>query len=107
VAIRPSIADFLAAGPLPDEDQPVEAIARAQDLLERVEAEEPVTDEEAQALTAGFGIDGCFGLAWTLLSVIETAPGAQTAEYAAGTGNEWIERLRSRVRAGQQMRDQD
>ena len=61
VPIRQAVADFLAAGPLPDEDQSVEAIQRSQDLLERIEA--PVTDEEAAALVGGFGPDDCYGLA--------------------------------------------
>jgi hypothetical protein len=95
VPIRQAVADFLAAGPLPDENQPVETVQRAQDLLEQIES--PVTDEEAMALLAGFGPDDSFGLAWTLLNVIETAPGAQTAEYPADTGNPWVELLRRRV----------
>jgi hypothetical protein len=93
--IRQSVADFLAAGPLPDEDQSAEAIQRSQDLLERIEA--PVTDEEAAALLAGFGPDDCYGLAWTLLHLIETAPGAQTADYPADSDNPWVHRLRQRV----------
>lgn len=92
--IRQAVADFLAAGPLPDEDQPVDAIQRSQDLLERIES--PVTDEEAMALLGGFGPDDCYGLAWTLLHLIETAPGAQTAEYP-DSANPWVQLLRRRV----------
>ena len=95
MAIRHAVADFLAAGPLPDEDQPVEAIERAEELLDRIEA--PVTSEEAMALLAGFGPDNCYGLAWTLLHLIETAPGAPTFEYPADAENEWVQRLRGRV----------
>lgn len=94
--IRQAVADFLAAGPLPDEDQSAEAVQRAQDLLERIDP--PVTDEEAQMLVAGFGSDDCFGLSWTLLHLIETAPSAQTAQYPVNSGNQWVELLRSRVR---------
>jgi hypothetical protein len=95
MAIRQAVADFLATGPLPDEDQPVEAIARAERLLGRIEA--PVTVEEAMALLAGFGTDNCYGLAWTLLHLIETAPGALTAGYPAGAENDWVQLLRRRV----------
>jgi hypothetical protein len=95
VPIRHAVADFLAAGPLPDEEQAAEAIQRSQDLLERIEA--PLTDEEAAALLAGFGPDDCYGLAWTLLHLIETAPGAQTADYPADSVNPWVQRLRQRV----------
>ncbi|HEV7935716.1 MAG TPA: hypothetical protein VGP70_25805 [Actinomadura sp.] len=95
MSIRQAVADFLAAGPLPDEDQSVEAIQRSQDLLEQIEA--PVTNEEAVALLSGFGPDDCYGLAWTLLHLIETAPGAQTAEYPADSDNPWVQLLRRRV----------
>lgn len=95
MSLRQTVTDFLAAGSLPDEDQSVEAIERWQDLLERIEA--PVTDEEAEALLAGFGPDDCYGLAWTLLHLVETAPGAHTADYPADSANPWIQRLRQRV----------
>lgn len=48
-------------------------------------------------LLAGFGPDDCYGLAWTLLHLIETAPGAQTAEYPADSDNPWVQQLRRRV----------
>jgi hypothetical protein len=50
MTIRQTVADFFAAGPLPDEDQPAEAIQRSQDLLERIEI--PIADEEAASLLA-------------------------------------------------------
>jgi hypothetical protein len=95
VPIRPAVTDFLAAGPLPDEDASVEAIQHSQDLLEQIQG--PVTDEEATALLAGFGPDDCYGLAWTLLHLIETAPGAQTTDYPADSDNRWIQLLHRRV----------
>jgi hypothetical protein len=95
VPIRPAVTDFLAVGPLPDEEASVEAIQRSQNLLEQIQG--PVTDEEAAALLAGFGPDDCYGLAWTLLHLIETAPGTQTAEYPADSDNPWIQLLRRRV----------
>jgi hypothetical protein len=95
VPIRQTVTDFVAAGPLPDEDASVEAIQHSQDLLERIEA--PVSVEEATALLPVFGPDDCYGLAWTLLHLIETAPGAQTAEYPADSDNPWIQQLRRRV----------
>lgn len=102
MTIRQAVADFLAAGPLPDEDQPPEAIDRAGDLLDRIER--PVTDEEAMALIAGFGPDDCYGLAWSLLHLIETAPGAMTAEYPADSENIWVTELRRRVEHGRKIR---
>lgn len=35
----------------------------------------PVTDEEAVALLSMFGPDDCFGMSWSLVHIIETAPG--------------------------------
>jgi hypothetical protein len=48
-------------------------------LLEKIT--KPVSDEEAQALLDPFGPDDCFGMAWTVLHMIETAPSSSTAEY--------------------------
>jgi hypothetical protein len=95
MALREPVTEFLANGPLPDEEQGVEAIERAEKLLDAIPS--PVTDEEAQALLAGFGPDGCFGLAWTLLHLVETAPGVQNARYPADSDNPWVQRLRQRV----------
>ncbi|MDX2851185.1 hypothetical protein [Actinacidiphila glaucinigra] len=36
-----------------------------------------MTDEEAHALAGCFGDDECFGVAWVLLHLIETAPHAR------------------------------
>ncbi|MFB9413943.1 hypothetical protein [Dactylosporangium matsuzakiense] len=58
-----------------------EAVERAGALLDRIER--PVTDEEAEALADCFGDDLCFGLAWNLLHLIETAPSARTSQPAA------------------------
>ncbi|MFG2820831.1 hypothetical protein ACGFX4_15550 [Kitasatospora sp. NPDC048365] len=79
--IRPEVAEFIALGKLPaeDDDRPDEvveaAIDQAADLLGRIAR--PVTDEEAHALAECFGEDLCFGVAWTLLHTIETAPHAR------------------------------
>jgi hypothetical protein len=103
VPIRQTVTDFLAAGPLPDEEASVEAIQHSQDLLEQIQG--PVTDEEAAALLGGFGPDDCYGLSWTLLHLIETAPGAQTAEYPADVDNPWVQLLRRRVENAQATGD--
>ena len=101
MSIRQPVADFLAEGPLPDESHEAEAIDRAGDLLDRIER--PVTDEEAMALVSGFGPDDCYGLAWSLLHLIETAPGAMTAEYSGDSENIWVQELRRRVEHARSM----
>jgi hypothetical protein len=92
--MRPEIEEFVDAGPLPSEEDPVERIAAAQEMLGRIP--KPVSDEEGRALATCFGPDDCYGLAWSLLHLIETAPGALTAEYPRG-GGVWVDRLRARV----------
>ena len=59
-------------GPLPAESDEPEQIERYQSALRRIEP--PVTDEEAKALVECFGPDDCFGLAWSLVHLVETSP---------------------------------
>lgn len=97
--IRQAVQDIIDAGPLPDWRDPAgdARIIAVEELIDK--APRPVTDEEAQALTACFGSDDAFGVAWSLLHLIETAPGAMTATYGdTGTAdNEWVQRLNARV----------
>jgi hypothetical protein len=72
-----SIHDLVALGPLPREaDATEEGLERHQAALARIAI--PVTTDEAYLLMTIFGPDGddsCFGLAWTLLHLIESCPG--------------------------------
>lgn len=95
MAVRREVQELVDAGPLPSEDADAEVIAGTERLLERVVA--PVADDEAQYLTLAFGDDDCYGLAWTLLHLIETAPSAQTAKYAVVGENMWVKLLNARV----------
>ena len=77
--IRQAVKDLIEPGAFPSEAEvTLEQLTELQRLLERVAA--PVSDEEAQALLAVFGPDGCFGMAWTVLHLIESAPRALTAD---------------------------
>ncbi|MEU9144909.1 hypothetical protein [Streptomyces sp. NPDC048349] len=92
--IRPQVSDFIALGKLPSErgepDEALEeAVDRAGELLDRIER--PVTDEEAHLLAECFGEDLCFGLAWNLLHLIETAPSARVNQPEAA--KRWREGL--------------
>lgn len=63
--------------------------------------QKPVTDDEAKLLVKLFGPDDCYGLAWTLLHLIESAPGWPIVECLQSSDNEWLRRLReSAIRAG-------
>ncbi|MFF3609153.1 hypothetical protein [Streptomyces sp. NPDC002463] len=72
--MRPEVQTFVDAGPLPDWDGDEAEIDRRFEQLEAIAA--PVTPDEAQALAGCFGPDDCYGVAWSLLHLIETSPGA-------------------------------
>jgi hypothetical protein len=60
----------------------------------------PVSDDEARTLVSLFGTDGCFGLAWTILHLIESSPNWPIVECLANSSNEWVVSLRDRARRG-------
>lgn len=73
MALREQIVQLVSLGRLPSSDsaEPDDLDTRAA-LMKSIAR--PVTDEEARALLDLFGPDDCFGLAWRLLHLIETAP---------------------------------
>jgi hypothetical protein len=91
-AIRPEITRLLALGPLPRH-----SVARVGKLEEFRRAFEsiaaPVTTAEAKTLMTLFGPDECFGLAWTLLHLIESAPELPLDARPPPNANEWVLRL--------------
>lgn len=95
--IRDEVRQFVALGPLPSESpDPVveEQLQRHQDLLEQISR--PVTDEEAKLLLTAFGDDECFGLAWMLLHLIETAPHIPVESHPSTSANQWVQRIWAR-----------
>ena len=96
--MRPEVQTFVAAGPLPDGNASVAEIARRTDQLHAISG--PVTAEEAQALVACFGPDDCYGVAWTLLHLIETGPNPVLTAQPAPDANEWHHQLYDRSIAG-------
>ena len=93
--IRPEIEELERLGPLPADDDDYPGIDRklfdVEHLLAAVDP--PVTVEEARVLAALFPRDGgtCYGLAWSLLHLIETlgvddglrevVPGVNSAQW--------------------------
>lgn len=93
--IRGEVASFLAMAPLPPSklaDQ--EHVERLTELLMKISS--PVSKEEAIRLATAFGPDECFGLAWTLIHLIESAPGGAPLDAIPESENEWIVLLRER-----------
>jgi hypothetical protein len=98
--MRNAVTELIELGPLPSSDNPdIEKLKKYQELLESIQP--PLSDEEAKSLIGLFGPDECFGLAWSLLHLIESAPGWPLLESLEGSENEWVVRLRERAaRAG-------
>jgi hypothetical protein len=78
---------FIADGPLPGRDAGEEEIGRRVRQLEAIRR--PVTAEEARSLVACFGPDDCYGVAWSLLHLIETGPGPVLAARPDPAAGEW------------------
>ncbi|NMG67633.1 hypothetical protein GPA19_22070 [Azoarcus indigens] len=55
--------------------------------------QKPVTNQEAEALVSIFGGDGCFGIAWSVLHLIETAPGWPIKKCLTISENIWVSML--------------
>lgn len=95
MVVRNEIASFAALGALPSSDADEAIIAEYQQRLEAIEA--PISDDEAAVLLKSFGPDDCYGLAWTLLHLIESAPAGPPLASEPGEGsNEWLIRLWAR-----------
>jgi hypothetical protein len=72
--MRKEVQELVNMGPLPDcETVAEEQLKMYESLLSRVTP--PVSNDEARSLVRLFGPDDCYGLAWTLLHLIESAPG--------------------------------
>ncbi|WP_346779766.1 hypothetical protein [Streptomyces sp. S3(2020)] len=75
----------MSEGPLPDQEADEDEIERRAGQLEAIPR--PVSLAEAAALASCFGPDDCYGVAWTLAHLIETAPGpVPTARPAPDAG---------------------
>jgi hypothetical protein len=57
----------------------------------------PLSDDEAGALATLFGPDDCFGLAWTIVHLVESAPGWPAGDNLASVENRWATVLRERA----------
>lgn len=98
--VRKEIEDMRTLGPLPSEDDADLSVLKTYEELYRAVVK-PVTDEEARILVELFGPDGCFGLASSIMHLIETAPGWPLEDCLQDLTNEWKVELRNRsIRGG-------
>jgi hypothetical protein len=97
--VRDEVKELLELGPPPSEEElirdPSPRLEKYELLLRSIK--KPVTDEEAKLLTGIFGVDGCFGLGWTLLHLIETAPNWPEPGELEDSTNEWVQLLKDRA----------
>lgn len=91
--MREEVEALLALGPLPTEND-ARSVAPFEDALHAIQS--PLSDDEAKALLALFGPDDCFGLAWTLLHLIETSPTPFPQERPDQNANPWHQLLYAR-----------
>lgn len=89
--IRDEVQHFVALGPLPDSSASEDTIQVYESALERIMP--PVSVDEAKMLIRSFGKGDCYGLAWTLVHLIESGPRLPLGPEAATDANEWIRTL--------------
>lgn len=95
---RPSVRRLAELGPLPDEQADESRIAAHERALRDITP--PVNADEAALLVTLFGPDDCYGLAWTLLHLVESTPQLALTEEPAADGNLWLHRLWQRAERG-------
>lgn len=93
--MRENIIKLVQLGPLPSSESDAELIVKYEKLINDIVP--PITNDEAKALTKLFGDDDCFGLAWSLIHLIETAPDVTLIQDIPST-NEWIKLLKKRMK---------
>src|SRR5262245_56831151 len=97
--MQSAVEELVNLGPLPSSVKPdVARLKRIDNVLSKVT--KPISDEDARALVRLFGPDDCFGAAWTLLHLIETAPSWPLVDCLEDSDNEWIVLLRERAERG-------
>jgi hypothetical protein len=100
--MRHEVQALTCLGPLPDcETAQEEQLKTYERLLSSITP--PISDEEARSLVRLFGPDECYGLAWSLLHLIESAPGWPLPDCLRGCSNEWTARLHQRAARRRQV----
>jgi hypothetical protein len=98
--MRQTIAEFVRLGPFPGENQSKdELLERLEEILSGivVDARQPLTNEEIEALLSLFGPEEGIAGAWTLLDLIDAAPGQPVEAYLRDSGNDRIATLRQYI----------
>ncbi len=95
--MREQIKNLVSIGVLP-----AEAVASVEEVKSIEQAVGsiigPLTDDEAVAIVAIFGVDDFFGIAWSILHLVETAPHWPIKESLSRIDNPWITILIERAK---------
>lgn len=94
--MREEIAKLIQMGPFPSETIVIpEDVDHYANLLNAISS--PVSLDEAKSLLVLFGTDTFFGLAWTLVHLIESCPDWSAEALLGVSDNIWISLLRERL----------
>jgi hypothetical protein len=95
--MRPEVEQLIRIGPLPASSSDIATIKQWQRAVEKITP--PLSDEEATALAGLFPPieDECYGLAWTLVHLVESAPHWPLKECLQDGANPWIVGFRQRA----------
>ncbi len=109
-ALRPSVSELIQLGRLPTDEQadaqPVRA-DRWADLIGEVHGDRPINDAEAAALVDLLPENDtdCYGVAWTLVHAIESAPGWPLEKELNSVSGPWVELLEQRSSSGSAVQE--
>ncbi|MEJ2600981.1 MAG: hypothetical protein P8Z00_21800 [Anaerolineales bacterium] len=94
--MRNEVQELIKLGPMSSEKMvEVELVEKYEKLMHAIKS--PLTKIEAERLASLFGPDSFYGLAWTLISLIESAPEWPKNVTLPDIENEWIQLLRERA----------
>jgi hypothetical protein len=97
--MRDAVQRVIELGPLPDDDDlDADAVGEFEEAVDAIP--EPVTDEEARALVKALGPGDAYGVNFSLVHKIETAPGWPLEDALPDGGNQWVKLLRERAERG-------
>lgn len=101
--MRQSVRSFVAAGVLPDEHSGADEIRVREEQLAAITP--PLTEKEARAMLTCFGPDDCYGLAWTMVHLIESCGTDIVDEMPSEHVLPWLYMLWNRQQVGRGLGD--
>lgn len=96
--MRSTVRELIELGQMPNSNSPISAIQAWEKQLMKIMP--PLTNEEAISLIELFPSeeDHCFGLAWTLIHLIESAEDWPIQKTLTNINNPWVTILKNRLK---------